>query len=310
MTTKVPAAEIAISSPLADLLELAKPRITTMVVVTTMVGLLLASPSAISGAWTWIVIATGLGTALMAASSSVLNMWWERGLDRRMQRTASRPLAAGRIEPDRALAFGVALGAIGLLLLALVVNPLTAFLGLLTLVLYLFVYTPLKRRTHWSTVVGAVPGAVPPMMGWTAAHNDLSAPAWVLFGILFFWQMPHFYAIAWLYRDDYRSAGFRMLTAFDGSGRRTARYMVAFTLGLLPISLAPYAIGLVGLLYLLLAALLGLGFLWMSGRFFFHRDRSSARGVMLYSVLYLPLVLTLLLVDRYWWVAGTSGSGL
>jgi protoheme IX farnesyltransferase len=296
---KAQTAEVPRISSLGDLLELTKPRITLMVVVTTLVGLLVAAPAAGGGSMMWLALATIVGTALMAASSSVLNMWWEREHDRHMERTVERPLAAGRIEPERALWFGIALGASGLGLLAWWVNPLTAFLGLLTVVLYLFVYTPLKRRTHWSTVVGAVPGAIPPMMGWTAAHNDLSAPAWVLFAILFFWQMPHFYAIAWLYREDYRRAGFRMLSGDDLGGGRTGRFMVAFTLGLLIASALPGTVGLSGLPYLIPAAVLSLGFLWMSVGFARVRDRLSARKVMLYSVLYLPLILGLLVVDRW-----------
>ncbi len=297
-SAKAPTAEIVVGTSLGDFLELTKPRITAMVVLTTVVGMVLAWPSAENRASAWLVAATVLGTAFLAAGASALNMWLEREQDRRMDRTHRRPLPGNRLEPDHALAFGAILGIGGTLILALAVNAITAVLGALTLVLYLFAYTPLKLRTSLSTLVGAVPGAIPPMMGWTAIDGRLGPSAWALFALLFFWQMPHFFAIAWLYRDDYRRAGFRMISADDPTGRRTAGQMSLFTVLLVAASLTPAVTGLAGLGYVVAAVVLGGGFLWAALAFARERSRATARRVMLYSVIYLPLSLLVLVGDR------------
>ena len=218
----------------SDLTELTKPRITLMVVLTAGIGLLLGSGGEVSGA---IVIHTLLGTGLLAAGSSALNQVLERDLDGLMERTAQRPLPAGRMHPDSALLFGVTLAILGLVELTVFVNLLTALLGTLALASYVFLYTPLKRVSSLATVIGAIPGAIPPLMGWTAVTNELALGAWVLFGILFLWQLPHFLAIAWICREDYARAGLPMLPVVEPDGRSTARQMVLWGAALLPVSL-------------------------------------------------------------------------
>ncbi|MBN8248089.1 MAG: heme o synthase [Verrucomicrobia bacterium] len=235
---------------------------------------------------------------LLAAGAAVLNQLLERVWDSRMRRTADRPLPSGRVTPNTALAAGAALSVAGMGWLLIAVNPLTALLGAVTLVTYLFCYTPLKRRTVLNTVVGAIPGALPPLMGWTAATQSLSAPGWSLFGILFFWQLPHFMAIAWLYRDDYAGAGYRMLSGVDPDGRRTAASAVRNTFALLLVSWFPYLFGLAGRWYLAGALLMGIGFLAASVVFARTRTPRTARLLFFASILYLPLLLVLLVVDK------------
>ncbi len=284
----------AAPTALADLMEMTKPGITLMVLVTAALGYLLAGGTLLS----WQCGATLLGTGLVASGASVLNQFRERGSDALMRRTAGRPLPAGRLDPDLALLYGVALGVCGLLGLALAVNALTAALGAAALAGYVFVYTPLKRLSSLSTVVGAVPGAVPPMMGWCAVRGELDLAAWVLFGILFFWQMPHFLAIAWLCREDYARGGFPMLPVIDPGGTWTARQSVLYGAALVPVSLLPSLLGLTGRLYFWGALALGLGYLGFC--LAFARDRSTrrARQMMLASLLYLPAVLVLMLAER------------
>ena len=283
---------------LSDLIALTKPRITAMVVLTTAVGFLVARPEP-SLEIAWLAAAALFGTALLAAGSAALNMWLERDLDSLMQRTAARPLPAGRLEPEIALLLGAVLSALGAGLLASAVNVLTAGLGLLTLFSYLLVYTPLKRRTHWATLVGAVPGAIPPMMGWAAVRGELGAGAWALFAILFFWQLPHFFAIDWMYREEYRKGGFAMLSSTDPTGRRSAFQSILFTGLLVAASVLPWRFQLNSALYALLAVALGTAFLWKVLRFTRARTFDRAKSVMLYSVLYLPALLALLVVDRW-----------
>ncbi|MEM9598439.1 MAG: heme o synthase [Acidobacteriota bacterium] len=286
-----------------DLSALTKPRITLMVVLTTAVGYWLAAPMFDP----WRLIHAVFGTALLSSAASVFNQVVERRVDGLMQRTANRPLAAGRIGAGTATGLGLALGGAGAAWLALLVNPLTAWLGAATLMLYVAVYTPMKRRSSLSTLVGAVPGAMPPMMGCTAATGDLGPLPWALFGILFLWQMPHFLAIAWLYRGDYERGGFPMLPVGDLRGRRTARQMVLYAAALLPVSLLPSVLGFSGVAYLAGAIVLGLIFLGYSfafGRSLGDDAASSgvvsraARRLLLASVLYLPAVLVLMVVDR------------
>lgn len=289
-------------SAMADYLELTKPRITTMVVVTTAAGYVLAADPR-----QWVVfLHVAIGTALVASSASALNQVIERRTDAQMRRTANRPIPAGRLEVTQALLFAVFLGVLGMAYLAVLVNPLTAALGAATLGLYTFVYTPMKRRSSLATLVGAIPGAVPPMMGCTAATGSLDALAWVLFGILFLWQMPHFLAIAWLYRSDYARGGFPLLTLGGEIGgrsaeERTAQQMMLYSAALIPVSLLPTVLGTSGWPYLVGALLLGGVFLAYSFAFGLAPDARSARRLLLVSVMYLPLVLGLMVTDRLLW---------
>jgi len=294
VTTSVRRADVPTVRPLADLTELTKPGISLMVVVTAAIGLLLAGGSS-APLRLW--IHTLLGTGLVAGGASALNHVWERDTDARMRRTAGRPLPSGRMHPDAALLFGVVVALLGLLELATAVNLLTAGLGALALAGYVFIYTPMKRISSLSTLIGAIPGALPPMMGWTAMRNAIELPAWVLFGILFFWQLPHFLAIAWLCREDYAAAGFPMLSVLDGSGWRTGRQALLYCLPLLPVSLLPTPLGLTGLAYLVGALSLGLAYLYFCIEFARRPERDQARRLMLYSLVYLPAVLAVLVVD-------------
>jgi protoheme IX farnesyltransferase len=215
-----------------------------------------------------------------------------------MRRTEDRPLPSGRMQPATVLIFGVVCGGLGLAYLALAVNPLTSLLGGITLGSYLFIYTPLKRVTTLNTVVGAIPGALPPLMGWTAARNEISIEGWALFAILFFWQLPHFLAIAWIYRDEYLRAGFVMLPGVDPQGERTGRQAVSHALGLLPISLAPFLFKLAGPAYLTGALVLGAAYLWFAVQFSRQLSIPRARQLFFSSILYLPLLLGLMVLDK------------
>ncbi len=281
--------------PWADLFELTKPRITGLVLVTTGVGAYLASTGVPDlGLW----LDTLLGTALLAGGTNALNQYAERDWDARMRRTRERPIPSGRVAPGRALAFALAISAAGALYLALAVNLLTALVGVLAFAGYVFVYTPLKRRTWWCTLVGAVPGALPPVMGWTAVRGELDPLAGVLFGIVFLWQMPHFLAIAWIYRSDYERAGFPVLPVVDPDGRRTARQILGYTVGLLLVSAWTTVLGLTGALYLAGALTLGLGFLAFGVGLARRRSAREARWLFLASVTYLPVLLALMVVDK------------
>ncbi|MGH9363600.1 MAG: heme o synthase, partial [Thermoanaerobaculia bacterium] len=286
---------LPVAARLADLVELTKPGITLMVVLTAGLGFLLARGDA---RLSWLLLVhTLVGTGLVSAGASALNHLLEREVDARMRRTAERPLPAGRLDPDLALLFGVGLAVAGLLELALAVNLLTALLGALALAGYLFAYTPLKRVSPLNTVVGAVPGAIPPLMGWAAVRDGLDPAAWALFGILFLWQMPHFLAIAWLCREDYARAGFPMLTVHDPEGTRTARQVILYGAALVPISLLPAVQGLLGVPYFLGALLLGLAYLAFGLDFARRRSTPAARRLMLASILYLPALLAAMLLD-------------
>lgn len=278
-----------------DLIELTKPRITLMVVLTAGIGLLLASGGEATLA---LVVHTLVGTGLVAAGSSALNQVLERDLDALMERTAQRPLPAGRMHPDAALLFGVALSIVGLIELTVFVNLLTALLGTLALASYVFLYTPLKRVSSLATVIGAIPGAIPPLMGWTAVANQIDLGAWVLFGILFLWQLPHFLAIAWMCREDYARAGLPMLPVVEPDGRSTARQMVLWGAALLPVSLLPTVLGLTGITYFLGTLALGCFFLAVCVAFALSFSTQAARRVLLVSVLYLPAVLAVMVLDR------------
>lgn len=277
------------------LAELFKARLTSLVLLTTLVGFYLGQRDGMS----WLLLVnTLMGTGLLACGAAALNQYLERDFDALMERTADRPLPAGRIQPQMVVVLGGVISVAGLLWLAFGANLLTAVLGAVTLISYLFIYTPLKRKTTLNTAIGAIPGALPPLMGWTAARGDLSTEGWALFAILFFWQLPHFLAIAWMYREDYARGGFVMLPLVDRDGARTGRSAVSHTLGLLPVSLSPFVFQVSGALYLFGALALGLVFLWCSLRFARQLDHLSARRLFFASILYLPLLLGLMVFDK------------
>jgi protoheme IX farnesyltransferase len=289
------AAAVAEKGWVTILSELSKARLTCLVVLTTLVGFYVGFRGAMDYL---LMLHTLLGTALVASGAAALNQLLERKYDGLMRRTEDRPLPSGRLEPDTVLIFGGLCSALGLIYLARAVNPLTSVLGAITLVSYLFIYTPLKRVTPLNTVIGAIPGALPPLMGWTAARNEINSEGWSLFAILFFWQLPHFLAIAWIYREDYARAGFAMLPLIDPGGERTARHAVSHTLGLLPISLFPFLFRLEGIFYLAGALVLSLAFLWQAVRFSRERSVPRARQLFYASILYLPLLLFLMAIDK------------
>jgi protoheme IX farnesyltransferase len=280
---------------LAAYLELTKPRITFLIVLTSAAGFCLASRGGVNYA---ALVGAMLGIALLSSGLATLNQYIERDLDGLMRRTADRPLPSGRLAPWEALWFGVGLTVLAEVYLVLMVNPLTALLGLTVIAGYLFGYTPLKTRTSLSTMVGAFPGAVPPLIGWAAARGNLSVEAWVLFAILFLWQFPHFLAIAWMYREDYGRAGILMLPVVEPEGRVTGQQIVAYTVMLLPVSLLPTALGISGKIYFYGAIVLGVLFLYSSVRAAFSKSRQEARRLLLASVLYLPLLFILMVLNR------------
>jgi protoheme IX farnesyltransferase len=280
---------------MADLVELAKPSITVMVLVTTALGFFLAQDGSIEAP---LLLWTLLGTGLVSAGGSALNHVVERETDAMMERTARRPLPAGRLAVEPAALYGSLLALAGLAILLFRVNGLTTALGAAAIVGYVFVYTPLKRLTSLSTVIGAFPGAVPPLMGYAAGSGGLDVGGWSLFGILFCWQLPHFLAIAWLCREDYERAGFPMLAVLDPGGRATGRQMILWAFTLIPVSLVPALVGLAGTPYLVGALALGLLFLGACIAFPFSYSNRAARNVLLASVIYLPAILVVMLVDR------------
>jgi protoheme IX farnesyltransferase len=286
-----------------DYIELTKPRITWLILMSAAIGYFFGLPGAnwrefLGGINLLWLFHTMLGTGLIASGTAALNQWYEREADRKMRRTAHRPLPAGKISPARALAFGAALSVAGFGELWLAVNPLSALIGAFTLTSYLFLYTPMKSRTWWSTTVGAVPGAMPPIIGYAAAAGTLTTEAWVLFAILFVWQFPHFYSIAWMYKEDYARAGIQMLPVVEPDCRSTARQIVLYGAALIPVSLAPAILGMSGTLYLVGALMLGLWFLYSGVRVARERTVLRARNVLVTSVLYLPLIYGLMLIDR------------
>jgi protoheme IX farnesyltransferase len=276
-------------------LELTKPRITFLIVLTSAAGFGLAS----RGNLNYAALTSALfGIALLSSGIATLNQYMERDLDGLMRRTAGRPLPSGKLLPWEAMAFGVGLTVAAEIYLLAFVNPLSAMLGLTVIAGYLFGYTPLKTRTSLSTLVGAFPGAVPPLIGWTAARGELSIEGWVLFAILFLWQFPHFLAIAWMYREDYSRAGILMLPVVEPDGRVTAQQIVVYTLMLIPVSLLPTILGMSGKVYFYGAIILGLLFLYSSVRAAFSLSRQQARRLLLASVLYLPLLFILMVLNK------------
>lgn len=287
----------AAPSRLADFYELTKPRMNFLVVVTTLVGYYMASRNGVPMHWLKL-LNTILGTAITAAGASVLNQYVERDLDGLMPRTANRPLPGGRIAPREALLLGIGCGVGGVLCLAACVNLLTAALGAITLLTYVFAYTPLKRRTTLCTIVGAVPGAIPPMMGWAAQSGTLSAEAIAMFAILFLWQMPHFLAIAIMYKDDYAAGGMLMLPVVDPGLHSTGRQIVLYCMALIPISLMPVGLKMSGGIYMAAAVALGLVFLGYGVSCAVSKRRIDARKLFFVSIIYLPLLLAAMMLDK------------
>ncbi|MBM3726176.1 MAG: protoheme IX farnesyltransferase [Acidobacteria bacterium] len=275
--------------------DLTKPRITWLILVTTGVGFFFG----LNGPVDWLLLLhTMMGTAVIASGTAALNQWYEREADSRMRRTQNRPLPAGHLTPGRALGFGIALAAAGFLQLGFGVNWLSALLGLFTLASYLFVYTPLKSRSPHSTTVGAVPGAMPPLIGYAAARGMLTFESGILFAIMFLWQFPHFYAIAWMYREDYERAGIRMLPVVEPDGDSTARKILLTSIALVPVSILPAYLQMTGKYYYMGAILLGFYFLYASFMVMMEKTRPRARGVLLASVIYLPVLLLLMVLDH------------
>jgi protoheme IX farnesyltransferase len=275
--------------------DLFKARLTFLVLLTTLVGFYLGFRGPVNYL---LMLHTLLGTALLAAGASALNQLLEQDYDAKMPRTQDRPLPSGRLQPETVLLIGAGSAAIGLIYLALAVNLTTGMIGAACLVSYVFIYTPLKRVTWLNTAIGAVPGALPPLMGWTAARGEMSGEGWALFAILAFWQLPHFFAIAWIYREEYARAGFKMLPGIDPTGHRTGRQAVSHTMGLLPVSLAPFLFHLTGPIYLVGALVLGSAFLWFALQFSRHLTMPRARQLFYASILYLPLLLILMVLDK------------
>ena len=287
-----PGAEKSLAAVFADLV---KARLTALVLLTAFVGFYLGE----TGSVNYLLMFHALfGTALVAAGAAALNQWLERDYDAKMRRTASRPLPSGRLQPSTVAIFGGLCSILGLIYLAVLVNPLTSVVGAVTSVSYLFIYTPLKRVTWVNTLVGAIPGALPPLMGWTAARNELSGEGWALFAILAFWQIPHFMAIAWLYKEEYAKAGFVMLPNIDADGSRTAQQSVSNTIALLLASLCPFAFGLNGKIYLAAALILGAGYFWCAVRFAQQLTAPRAKQLFLASIIYLPLLIAALVGNK------------
>jgi protoheme IX farnesyltransferase len=298
----------SLSAVIFGFVELMKPELTSLSVFTALCGFYLAH----IGAWSWsnvlLFLVTALGTLLVGGGAGALNEYIERGYDAEMKRTEKRPLPSARISPNEGLIFGISISVAGVLMLTLLVNVLTGFLASLTLVTYLFFYTPMKRISPFSTLIGGIPGAIPPMMGWAAVRNEVTVEAWVLFAILFLWQMPHFYSLAWMYRKDYSRAGYKMLTVFDESGRMTSRQIIFNSLALVLISVIPTVIGMTRTFYFIGAAICGFVFLTYGLRFMIFSMRSddgamaktnlSARKLFFASLWYLPALLTLMAIDK------------
>lgn len=282
--------------------DLVKARLTLLVILTTLAGFYAGA----DGPLDWVLLVNALlGTSLVACGASALNQWWEREHDAKMTRTATRPLPARELSVSTVLVAGGLLAVAGLVYLAALVNLLTSLLGAVSLLSYVLVYTPLKRVTTLNTAIGAIPGALPPLMGWAAVRDDVSREGWALFAILFLWQLPHFLAIAWLYRDEYAKAGFVMLPLRDPQGIRTGRQAVSHTLGLIAVSLCPAilragpdALPVAGRVYFFGALVLGLGFLWCAIQFSRELTRARAKALFFASILYLPLLFGLMALDK------------
>ncbi|MGB7209948.1 MAG: heme o synthase [Pyrinomonadaceae bacterium] len=280
---------------IAAFVELTKPRIAFMLVLTSAAGFYIGTKGSFDAA---LFVNSMIGILLLAFGVSTLNQYIERDTDALMDRTAKRPIPTSRITANEALVFGILQCAVSEIYLYVLVNPLTAVLGLTVIVGYVFLYTPLKTRTSASTAIGAIPGAMPPLMGWTAAANEITIGAWALFALLFLWQFPHFLAIAWIYKEQYAKAGIKMLPVVEPDGRITARQIVLFAIMMVPISLAPFFLGFAGLIYLIGATILGVWFLFESVQTARAKTVERARRLLMVSVLYLPLIFGLLVIDH------------
>ena len=286
--------QLSISGKLSAYAELTKPRITVLVTLTAAAGFCLGSAPSIDYVR---LLNMAIGIALLSSGIATLNQYLERDLDGLMRRTESRPLPSGKLAAHQALAFGLLLSVVATIYLAVLINPLSAALGVVTMASYLFLYTPLKTRTTLSTVLGAFPGAMPPFIGWVAARGEVSLEAWILFAILFLWQFPHFLAIAWMYRDDYGRAGIKMLPVVEPEGKVTGQQIISYTLLLVPVSLLPTLVNLAGAVYFIGALLLGAGLLYFSARAAVVKTTWQARQLLLASVLYLPVLFALMVLN-------------
>ena len=278
-----------------DFSALAKPRLNMLVVASTLAGYAMADGEPLGFLR---VAGLLLGTGLVAGGASAFNQVMERDLDALMRRTRNRPLPAQRLQPLEGLLFGSAITLVGVLLIVASSNVLAAAVAFATMLIYAAFYTPLKRRTSFSTVIGAIPGALPPIIGWAAVSNELPVKAWTLFGIMFLWQLPHFLAIAWMYRDDYARAGFPMLPVIEPDGHSTGRQAVAYAAALLPLSLAPTPLHMAGDVYFAGALMLGVAFLWLAISFARSRSVRDARRLFFGSLIYLPLLWALMIADK------------
>ena len=286
---------IGIKEKLAAFLELTKPRIAFMLVLTSVAGFYLGS----KGSFDFVLLLNSVvGITLLAFGVATLNQFIERRTDALMERTMNRPLPSGKVSPAEALVFGLILTVSAEIYLAYLVNGLTATLGLIVIVGYVLLYTPLKTKTSASTAIGAIPGALPPLMGWTSSANEITLGAWILFAMLFLWQFPHFLAIAWMYKEQYAKAGIKMLPVVEPSGKITARQIVIFTIMLLPVSLAPYFFGVAGMIYLIGASVLGIYFLYASIKTARAKTVEQARKLLFVSVIYLPLIFALMVFNH------------
>jgi protoheme IX farnesyltransferase len=289
------AQETTSTSRLGDYLALSKPRLNGLVVASSAAGYYLGTSGRVDPT---AMAAAVVGTALVAGGAAALNQVFERDVDALMRRTRWRPLPDGRVSPADAATFGVGLSVAGLLLLGARANLLSAALALATITVYLMLYTPLKRKTPFATLVGAIPGALPPVIGWAASHGSIGAGGLALFALVFVWQIPHFMAISWLYRDDYATARFPMLSVVDKEGRRVGRHALAYSAALVPVSLAPAVLGISGSIYIAVALVLGIGMAVLARQFARARDDRSARLLFFASIVYLPLIWISLIVDR------------
>jgi len=281
----------------ADYWTLTKPEVNLLIGVTTAAGFALAGAGHGQGASITGLVHTVVGTLLVASGTGTLNQLLERRFDALMRRTAARPVAAGRIAPWHALVFGFVLAIAGTVELAVAVNRLSSVLALATMASYLLVYTPLKRRTPFCTLIGAIPGAAPPLIGWAGATGALSVEAWILYSMVFLWQFPHFMAIAWMYREDYRRAGYRVVPRDKPIVPFVLCQMMIPLLVLVPLSLTPVFLGRAGLVYLVTALVLGAGFTYRADRLAVHQSNAMARRLLLTSIVYLPLIFIALVLD-------------
>jgi protoheme IX farnesyltransferase len=293
----VASADVRPSYRAADFVTLTKPRLNFLALITTLGAMYLASPAGVPPA---ILIHALIGTALVAGGAAALNQVWERDTDGLMSRTQTRPIPAGRLRVSDGTWFGVLLSTAGLIELAWKVNLISAAVAGMTLVSYVLVYTPLKKRTSLATLVGAIPGALPPVIGWAAATGTIAPAALVLFAIVFLWQMPHFLAIAWLYREDYARAGIPLLPVLEPDGRRTGQQALVYAAALWPVSLLPALVGIAGAPYSIVATVLGFGLIALSAMFARERTATTARRLFLYSITYLPLLWGALVINRLW----------